>query len=291
MIKSMTGYGKSSITIDTREYQVEIKTINHRFADISVKMPRVLSYLEEDIKKEILKQINRGKIEVFITYSNSSSENNEVKINTQIAQLYINELRNLAQQEGLQSNIEVTEIAKFPDVLKIKSNNDDEKVKQELLEVVNNATSNLVAMRLTEGEKIYNDLINRLNIIENKTLEISKLSTGLIDDYVVKLENRIKELLKTDEIDKARLAQEVVIYADKCSVEEEITRLKSHISQFRNMIKQDGAIGKKIDFLIQEMNRETNTIGSKANNLEITNYVVDVKTELENIREQIQNIE
>ncbi|MBO6232557.1 MAG: YicC family protein [Clostridia bacterium] len=291
MIKSMTGYGKSSITIDTREYQVEIKTINHRFADISVKMPRVLSYLEEDIKKEILKQINRGKIEVFITYSNSSSENNEVKINTQIAQLYINELRNLAQQEGLQSNIEVTEIAKFPDVLKIKSNNDDEKVKQELLEVVNNATSNLVAMRLTEGEKIYNDLINRLNIIENKTLEISKLSTGLIDDYVVKLENRIKELLKTDEIDKARLAQEVVIYADKCSVEEEITRLKSHISQFRNMIKQDGAIGKKIDFLIQEMNRETNTIGSKANNLEITNNVIEIKTTLEDIREQIQNIE
>ena len=291
MIKSMTGYGKSSITIDTREYQVEIKTINHRFADISVKMPRVLSYLEEDIKKEILKQINRGKIEVFITYSNSSSENNEVKINTQIAQLYINELRNLAQQEGLQSNIEVTEIAKFPDVLKIKSNNDDEKVKQELLEVVNNATSNLVAMRLTEGEKIYNDLINRLNIIENKTLEISKLSTGLIDDYVVKLENRIKELLKTDEIDKARLAQEVVIYADKCSVEEEITRLKSHISQYRNMIKQDGAIGKKIDFLIQEMNRETNTIGSKANNLEITNNVIEIKTTLEDIREQIQNIE
>ena len=291
MIKSMTGYGKSSITIDTREYQVEIKTINHRFADISVKMPRVLSYLEEDIKKEILKQINRGKIEVFITYSNSSSENNEVKINTQIAQLYINELRNLAQQEGLQSNIEVTEIAKFPDVLKIKSNNDDEKVKQELLEVVNNATSNLVAMRLTEGEKIYNDLINRLNIIENKTLEISKLSTGLIDDYVVKLENRIKELLKTDEIDKARLAQEVVIYADKCSVEEEITRLKSHISQFKNLLESDQAIGKKLDFLIQEMNRETNTIGSKANNLEITNEVVDVKTQLENIREQIQNIE
>ena len=146
-------------------------------------------------------------------------------------------------------------------------------------------------MRLTEGEKIYNDLINRLNIIENKTLEISKLSTGLIDDYVVKLENRIKELLKTDEIDKARLAQEVVIYADKCSVEEEITRLKSHISQFRNMIKQDGAIGKKIDFLIQEMNRETNTIGSKANNLEITNNVIEIKTTLEDIREQIQNIE
>ena len=291
MIKSMTGYGKSTLATDSREYQVEIKTINHRFADINVKMPRVLSYLEEDIKKEILKQVSRGKIEVFITYSNSSSENNEVKINMEIAKLYINELRSLAETEGLQSNIEVTEVAKFPDVLKIKSNNDDEKIKEELLEVVKNATTNLVNMRTAEGEKIEQDLNNRINDIEAKTSEISKLSTGLIGDYVVKLENRIKELLKTEEIDKSRLAQEVVIYADKCSVEEEITRLKSHISQFRKMLENEGAIGKKIDFLIQEMNRETNTIGSKANNLEITNYVIEIKTQLEDIREQIQNIE
>ncbi len=291
MIKSMTGYGKATLAIDSKEYQVEIKTINHRYADISVKMPRVLSYLEEDVKKEILKQVSRGKIEVFITYSNSSSENNEVKINTEIAKLYINELINLAEAEGLQANIEVTEVAKFPDVLKIKSNNDDEKIKKELLEVVKNATTNLVNMRSAEGEKIQIDLNNRINDIEVKTSEISKLSTGLIEEYVVKLENRIKELLKTEEIDKSRLAQEVVIYADKCSVEEEITRLKSHISQFRKMLESDGAIGKKIDFLIQEMNRETNTIGSKANNLEITNFVIEIKTQLEDIREQIQNIE
>ena len=291
MIKSMTGYGKANFTVDSREYQVEIKSINHRYADVNVKIPRVLSYLEEDVKKEILKKLNRGKIEVFITYSNSSSENNEVKINTEIAKLYINELRKLAQDEGLQSNIEVTEIAKFPDVLKIKSNNEDEKIKQELLETVNTATINLVNMRTIEGEKISNDLISRLNNIEARTYEISKLSTGLIDEYVVKLENRIKELLKTEEVDKARLAQEVVIYADKCSVEEEITRLKSHIAQFREMLNQNGAIGKKIDFLIQEMNRETNTIGSKANNLEITNNVIEIKTQLEDIREQIQNIE
>lgn len=287
----MTGYGKATLAIDSKEYQVEMKTINHRYADISVKMPRVLSYLEEDVKKEILKQVSRGKIEVFITYSNSSSENNEVKINTEIAKLYINELRNLAEAEGLQANIEVTEVAKFPDVLKIKSSNDDEKIKEELLEVVKNATTNLVNMRSAEGEKIQIDLNNRINDIEVKTSEISKLSTGLIEEYVVKLENRIKELLKTEEIDKSRLAQEVVIYADKCSVEEEITRLKSHISQFRKMLENEGAIGKKIDFLIQEMNRETNTIGSKANNLEITNLVIEIKTQLEDIREQIQNIE
>lgn len=291
MIKSMTGYGKSSITENLREYQVEIKSINHRYADINIKMPRTISYLEDDVKKEILKQVNRGKVDVYITYYNNSKEGNEVKINTEIAKLYIEELRKLAEDEGLQSNIEVTDIAKFPDVLKIQSNNDDETIKQELIEAVRQATDSLIKMREAEGEKISKDLEERLANIEAKVLEISKLSTGLIEDYVVKLEDRIKELLKTEEIDKARLAQEVVIYADKCSVEEEITRLKSHISQFRKLLQSKDAIGKKLDFLIQEMNRETNTIGSKANNLEITNYVVDVKTELENIREQIQNIE
>ena len=291
MIKSMTGYGKSSITENSREYQVEIKSINHRYADVNIKMPRTISYLEDDVKKEILKQVNRGKIDVYISYYNNSKEGNDIKINTEIAKLYIDELKKLAIDEGLQSNIEVTDIAKFPDVLKIQSNNDDEAIKQELTEAVKQATESLVKMRESEGEKICKDLENRLNDVEAKVLEISKLSTGLIEDYVVKLEDRIKELLKTEEIDKNRLAQEVVIYADKCSVEEEITRLKSHISQFRKLLESKDAIGKKLDFLIQEMNRETNTIGSKANNLEITNYVVDVKTELENIREQIQNIE
>ena len=291
MIKSMTGYGKSNIAKDLREYQVEIKSINHRYADINIKMPRTLSYLEEDVKKEILSQITRGKVDVFISFANNSKEGNEVKINTEIAKLYIEELRKLAEDEGLQSNIEVTDIAKFPDVLKIQSNNDDETIKKELLEAVKEATNGLVKMRKDEGSKISKDLEERLCNVEDKTLEISKLSTGLIDEYVVKLENRIKELLKTEEVDKSRLAQEIVIYADKCSVEEEITRLKSHIAQFRKMLESKEAIGKKLDFLIQEMNRETNTIGSKANNLEITNNVVDVKTELENIREQIQNIE
>ncbi len=291
MIKSMTGYGKSSITENLREYQVEIKTINHRYADVNIKMPRTISYLEDDVKKEILKQVNRGKIDVFISYYNNSKEGNEVKINTEIAKLYIDELRKLASEEGLQSNIEVVDIAKFPDVLKIQANNDDETIKEELLAVVKQATDSLMKMRQEEGAKIAKDLEERLDAVEAKVLEISKLSTGLIEDYVVKLEDRIKDLLKTEEIDKSRLAQEVVIYADKCSVEEEITRLKSHISQFRKLLESKDAIGKKLDFLIQEMNRETNTIGSKANNLEITNYVVDVKTELENIREQIQNIE
>lgn len=291
MIKSMTGYGKANVSQDKREYQVEIKSVNHRYLDISVKMPRTLSYLEEDVKKVIGAKVKRGKIDVFITFENNSSEGKEIKINTEIAKIYIEELKKLAKQEGILANIEATEISKFPDVLSIQNDEEEETIKLELLEAVSQATDKLVQMRTIEGSKMAEDLLVRIQAIQEKVKEISSLSTGLIEEYVVKLEGRIKELLKNQEIDEARLAQEVVIYADKCSVEEEVTRLKSHISQFEKLLKTEEPIGKKLDFIIQEMNRETNTIGSKANHLEITNDVIDVKTELENIREQIQNIE
>ena len=292
MIKSMTGYGRAKLSKDDREYQIEIKSVNHRYLDISVRIPKQLSYLEETIKKEIAKKVKRGKIDVFVTFENNSLEGKEIKINTELAKAYIDELKKLAEKENILSDIQVTEISKYPDVLNIQSSQDDEKITEEVLETVTIATDNLVQMRETEGNKISEDLLKRLNIINKKVEEIAKLSTGLIEEYVVKLEKRIKEILKTEEIDKTRLAQEVVIYADKCSIEEEITRLKSHIYQFKNLIKDNNeTIGKKLDFIIQEMNRETNTIGSKANSLEITNGVIEIKTELEDIREQIQNIE
>lgn len=291
MIKSMTGYGRATLSKNLREYQVEIKSVNHRYLDISIKMPKAISYLEEEIKKEISEKVKRGKIDVFITYENNSNEGRDIKINTEVASLYINQLRQLAEKEKILSNIEVTEISKFPDVLTIKNNQDGDSIKQELIEVTKIAIDNLLQMRENEGSKIAIDLLERIEEIEQKSKEISQFSTGLIQEYVVKLEKRIKELLQNQEIDQSRLAQEVVIYADKCSIEEEITRLESHISQFKNLIKQDVAVGKKLDFIIQEMNRETNTIGSKANNLEITNEVINIKTQLENIREQIQNIE
>lgn len=291
MIKSMTGYGKANLSEKEREYQVEIKSVNHRYLDISVKMPRVLSYLEEEVKKEIASKVKRGKIDVFINFENNSTEGKEIKINTEIAKIYIDELKKLAKQEEISANIEVTEISKLPDVLSIQNKQEDERIKNELLETVSQATTKLVQMRTIEGSKIAEDLLVRIKVIQEKVKEISSLSTGLIEEYVVKLEGRIKEILKNQEIDEARLAQEVVIYADKCSVEEEVTRLKSHISQFEKLLNSEEAIGKKLDFIIQEMNRETNTIGSKANHLEITNEVIDVKTELENIREQIQNVE
>ena len=291
MIKSMTGFGKNSLLINDRNYQVEIRSVNHRYLDISTKMPRQLTYLEEDVKKVISSKIKRGKVDVVITFENNSKEGRNIQINTEIAKMYIDELRKLAQEGNILSDIQVTEITKLPDVLNISIDQDDETIKQELLDSVKIALDNLLSMKETEGNKIAEDLTNRIDYIEEKILKISKLSTGLIEEYVVKLEERIKEILKTDIIDKSRIAQEVVIYADKTSIEEEITRLKSHITQFRQLLKEEGAVGKKIDFLIQEMNRETNTIGSKANDLEIVNGVIDVKTELENIREQIQNIE
>lgn len=293
MIKSMTGYGKSILSIDGREYQVEIKSVNHRYLDISIKMPKMLSCFEENIKKQVSEKLKRGKIDIFITFENSSQNGKNVSINKELAKLYISQLKELAVEENISSNIEVVDISKFPDVLSIKTDEEDEKVKEELKQVTNEAINKIIEMKNIEGDRILQDLLNRIEKIQDKVGEISNKSTGLIGEYVVKLEKRIKEILKTEEVDKSRLAQEVVIYADKCSIEEEITRLKSHIYQFKNLISANGneAVGKKLDFIIQEMNRETNTIGSKANNLEITNGVIDIKTQLEDVREQIQNIE
>ena len=291
MVKSMTGYGKSSLSINSREYQVEIKAVNHKYIDTNIKMPRVISYLEEDIRKLVASKIKRGKIDISISFENYSKDGNDIRINTELAKMYIQNLRKLAEEENISANIEVTEITRLPDVLIIKSNLDENQMKVELLQTVEKAINQLINMRQSEGERISRDILAKIEQIEAKKQEIFMLSSGLIEEYVVKLEARIKELLKTEDLDKSRLMQEVVIYADKCSVEEEITRLTSHIEQIRALINADEPSGKKMDFIIQEMNRETNTIGSKANNLEITNRVVDIKTILEDVREQIQNIE
>lgn len=292
MIKSMTGFGRSVYENEGREYLIEIRSVNNRFNDINVKMPRSLNYLEEKIKKEILNSVSRGKIDLFITFNNNSDLGKSIKLNTEIAKKYIKELKKLSKETEIIDNINIMEISKFPDVLNIRvEETAEEIIEKELLIALNTAIKSFIDMREKEGSKIKQDLENRIKIISNKIKEISNISTGLVEEYIVKLETRIKELLKTDVVDQTRLAQEVVIYSDKCSVEEEITRLKSHISQFLNLTTENIPVGKKLDFLIQEMNRETNTIGSKANNLEITNLVVDIKTELENIREQVQNIE
>lgn len=248
MIKSMTGFGKESLSRNLREYQMEIKSVNHRYLDISVKLPKTLSYLEEEIKKVISSQVKRGKIDVFLNFDNRSQEGREIRINQEVAHAYIKGLKQLAKKEEILANIEVTEIAKFPDVLSVQMQQEDEKIKQEVLEVTQSAVLKLVEMRSREGEKMAQDLRKRAELVEKKINEISKISTGLIEEYVVKLEGRIKEILKTQELDQARLAQEVVIYADKCSIEEEVTRLESHIAQFQNFLSSRRCCWQKIRF-------------------------------------------
>ena len=280
MLRSMTGYGRGKYENDSREYIVEIKSVNNRYSDISIKMPRSISFLEENMKKIISNSITRGKVEVFITFTNNSDKGRSIEINRELAKNYIDEMKKLAKQENINANIEVIDVMRMPDVLNVKMDENDEAViTEELLNCTQGAISNFIKMREVEGEKIKQDLSNRILKISEKIEKINSISTGLVKEYIVKLEKRVNELLKPDVVDETRLAQEIVIFSDKCSVEEEITRLKSHISQFTDLLEKENSNGKRLDFLIQEMNRETNTIGSKANNLEITNYVVDINTE------------
>ena len=291
-MRSMTGFGRAKLEKNNRIYSIEIKSVNHKYSDISIKLPRSLNYLEDSIKKQISSKVARGKIDVFVTFENYIEQGKEVVINEELVKEYMEKFKLLAEKNNLSMNIPVTEITKLPDVLTLKETEEEEDtIQNELLECLEQAIKNFVEMRTIEGNKIKEDLKARIDKVECDVQKISEYSTRLVQEYVVKLEERIKEILKTDVVDQSRLAMEVVLFADKCSVEEELTRLKSHIEQFRTLINSEGTIGKKIDFLLQEMNRETNTMGSKSGSLDITNLVVNIKTELEDIREQIQNIE
>ncbi len=291
-MKSMTGFGRAKQEINNRVYLVEIKSVNHKYNDVNIKLPRTLSYLEESIKKELSSNIERGKVDVFISFENYSNEGKQVIINQDLIKEYMKQINILAEENNLSLNIPATEITKLPDVLTLKEDElSEEIIENELTEVLKEAISNFTAMRRREGEKIKEDLLKRIEDVASNVEKISEYSKNLVNEYIIKLNQRIKEILKTDIVDESRLAMEVVLYADKCSVEEEITRLRSHITQFKDLVEQDRPIGKKLDFLIQEMNRETNTIGSKSAGIDITNLVIDIKTQIEDIREQVQNIE
>ena len=291
-MKSMTGYGRAKLQKESREYIVEIKSVNHKYLDMNIKLPRNLFCMEDRVRKSISNKISRGKIDVFITYINNGIEGKNILINKDIARLYIKELEELANENNIASGLRATEISKLPEVLNIAIDEDDEdKIWSDLNECLEEALSNFVNMRETEGERIKLDLEERLNEINENVAKIIQNSTGLIEEYVVKLRNRIKEMLDTDIVDETRLAQEIVIYSDKISIEEEITRIKRHIEQFRTLLDEKDPIGKKADFIIQEMNRETNTMGSKSGSIDIINLVIKIKTQIEDIREQIQNIE
>lgn len=292
MIKSMTGFGRGKFENDGREYVVEIKSVNHRYGDVSIKLPRQIAYLEEKVRKEVLTSASRGKIDVFVTMTDYSEKGKEIKINKEIAKIYIEQLRELAKETNISSELSVIDITKLPEVLNISNEDNEDVYWNELSVALRESISNFVAMRETEGTKIADDLKIRIEKVREKVCRISDFSAGLVDEYIVKLRARVKELMDADIVDENRLAQEIVIFSDKSSIQEELTRLNSHISQFMNLIENgDSPLGKKCDFIIQEMNREVNTIGSKANSMDISNCVIELKTEIEDIREQIQNVE
>lgn len=290
-MKSMTGFGRASLESNGKNYIIEIKTVNNKYSDITVKSPKRLSFMEDKIRKQIANRITRGKVEVSVSFFDFSNKSKNVVLNKEIAKEYIKQLREIADENNLSENISVVEIAKLPDILNSIDSDNDEEIASEALQCLNMALDSLIEMRKAEGENIKQDLLVRIERVQNLVDKIAENSKGIVEEYVSKLEKRVKEILKTDVVDENRIAQEAVIYADKTSIEEELTRLNSHIVQFKELVNNDGPVGKKIDFMIQEMNRETNTIGSKAGSGEITKAVIDLKVELEDIREQIQNIE
>ena len=288
----MTGFGRGKYEKEGRYYTIEIKSVNHKYHDISIRLPRFLNGMDEKIRKKISEFISRGKMDVLVNFENYGSQSNAIHFNIDLAKEYVNGLKNLAEQTNVNYDINVMELAKMPEILKVAEQENDSLVAQELMFALEEALENFVQMRAQEGQKLKEDCEKRLVFIQQKVEEIEKYSHTLVQEYKQKLEMRIKELLDTKVVDENRLAQEIVIFSDKASIEEELTRLKSHITQFKQLLETGSSpIGKKFDFLIQEMNREVNTIGSKANCLEITNRVIELKTEIENVREQVQNIE
>ena len=293
MAISMTGFGRGEYKDDNYQFLVECKTINHKYADINIRLPRKLSFLEDKARILVKDYIKRGRVDLYIKLDLLGSEDVNLKFDEELATQYVSILKQINDKFDLVDDISVMNIAKFPDVIKTEEKEDDEDKLWSMLKVaLENALLKLKEMRSEEGKKLAEDIQNRCDLLKNYIEDIEKYSYNVVIDYKEKLKNRISDMLEDPSIiDESRLAQEVAIYADKSSITEEIVRFKSHIEQLKNTVVKNESIGRKIDFLIQEMNRETNTIGSKSSDLNITNLVVEVKSELEKIREQIQNIE
>ena len=293
MAISMTGFGRGEYKDDNYQFLVECKTINHKYADINIRLPRKLSFLEDKARILIKDYVKRGRVDLYIKHDLLGSEDVNLKFDEELATQYVSILKQIKDTFDLVDDVSVMNIAKFPDVIKTEEKEDDEDKLWSMLKIaLENALIKLTEMRSEEGKKLAEDIQNRCDLLKNYIEEIEKYSYNVVIDYKEKLKNRINDMLEDPSIiDENRLAQEVAIYADKSSITEEIVRFKSHIIQLKNTVVKNESIGRKIDFLIQEMNRETNTIGSKSSDLNITNLVVEVKSELEKIREQIQNIE
>ncbi len=293
MAISMTGFGRGEYKDDKYSFLVECKTINHKYADINIRLPRKLSFLEDKARILIKDYVKRGRVDLYIKLDVLGNEDVNLKFDEELASQYVGILKTIKEKFDLVDDVSVMNIAKFSDVIKTEEKEEDEDILWSMFKVaLEDALIKLKDMRLQEGKKLEEDIIMRCDLLKNYIEDIEKYSYNVVNDYKEKLENRINEILQNPSlVDEARLAQEVAIYADKSSITEELVRFKSHIQQLKSNIVKNDSIGRKIDFLIQEMNRETNTIGSKSSDLNITNLVVEIKSELEKIREQIQNIE
>lgn len=291
-MKSMTGYGRAVVTLEGVEYTFEIKSVNNRYLDVNARLPRAYLFLEETVKKAVGSHISRGKADVFLTVRKTEGEGGEVVLNKELLKGYLDAAGVASEEFGLKNDIGVSSALRFPEVLELRAADEDEDtLTARVTAVMNEALCDFDNMREREGENLCRDISEKLDRLEALRSEIEKLSPISVENYEKRLRARIEELLGRENLDEARLLTEVAIFADKVAVDEELCRLSSHFEQFREIMKGKGAIGKKLDFLVQEINREINTTGSKCSELEITRLVVEAKSELEKIREQIQNVE
>lgn len=292
MIKSMTGFGRCEIARGERKISVEMKSVNHRYLDVSIKMPKKLNFFEASIRGELKNYIQRGKVDIFISYEDFTESNVCVKYNKELAAEYMRYLNRMAEDFSLDNDIRVSSLSRFPEILSMEEQTvDEEELWQLLEEALRGAAEGFVETRVKEGENLKSDLIGKLDGMLAHVDYITERSPQIIAEYKQKLKGKVAELLEDANVDESRLLMEVTIFADKVCVDEELVRLRSHIETTKENLMQGGSIGRKLDFIAQEMNREANTILSKTSDLEISNRAIELKTEIEKVREQIQNIE
>ena len=292
MIKSMTGFGRCEVAENNRKFTVEMKSVNHRYLDVNIKMPKKLNFFESAIRTELKKYISRGKVDIFITYEDFSESNTTVRYNREVAAEYLKYLDQMAEEFQLDNDVRVSTLSKYPEVFTMEEQTiDEEELWKELQKAVAGAAEGFVQTRIVEGENLKEDLIGKLDGMLQLTDFISERSPQILAEYHEKLTDKVRELLEDVQIDESRLLTEVAIMADRICVDEELVRLRSHIETTKKTLTEGGSIGRKLDFIAQEMNREANTILSKANDLQVSNCAIELKTEIEKVREQIQNIE
>ena len=292
MVKSMTGYGRAVETVNGREYTVELRSVNNRYLDCTVKLPRTLSFAEDAVKQAVKATISRGKVDVFISLRAEGAQDVQVTLNAPVVEGYLAAMRQMVDTYGVRDDISVSTLSQLPDVFTVEKPEVDEKALQaDLMGVVDKALTQYDAMRSAEGKALENDLRGRGQTILELVSQVEAGSGQTVIDYRTRLENKLKEVLANTAIDESRILTEAAIFADKVAVDEETVRLRSHLDQMNHMLTAGGAIGRKLDFLLQEMNRESNTIGSKCSDVRLARIVVEIKAELEKIREQTQNIE